>query len=93
MKRSKNELRKYVCHVWCNAGACGSGQFQCPSSGQCIPEGYLCDGDNDCGDNSDEANCGNGKCHTFAMWLYCPSNRTHAASVINVTQREAICKQ
>jgi len=38
---------------------CGSDQFQCPS-GQCIPDMWICDGDNDCGDNADEQNCGGG---------------------------------
>ena len=47
----------------CCEGECGSDEFQCSSSGLCIPEGYVCDGDNDCGDNSDERNCGHGKCH------------------------------
>jgi len=36
---------------------CGSDQFQCPS-GQCIPDLWICDGDNDCGDMADEQNCG-----------------------------------
>ncbi|XP_069102557.1 sortilin-related receptor-like isoform X1 [Argopecten irradians] len=32
-------------------------QFQCRKSDLRIPNGWLCDGDNDCGDNSDEENC------------------------------------
>ncbi|MCI3325498.1 hypothetical protein MQA28_26150, partial [Escherichia coli] len=36
--------------------ACGALEFQCPS-GTCIQEEWLCDTDNDCGDNADEVNC------------------------------------
>ncbi|XP_053616104.1 very low-density lipoprotein receptor isoform X6 [Plodia interpunctella] len=34
-------------------GACSLKQFQC-SNGKCIPLAWVCEGENDCGDNSDE---------------------------------------
>ena len=35
---------------------CKPGQFEC-GSGQCIYDGWRCDGENDCGDGKDEVNC------------------------------------
>jgi len=37
--------------------ACDEDQFKCPNTGRCFPASYVCDGDDDCGDMSDETNC------------------------------------
>merc|ERR1719266_330248 len=36
---------------------CESGEFRCSHGKKCIRNSWKCDGDNDCGDNSDERNC------------------------------------
>ena len=36
---------------------CSEGQTLCGDGVTCISNGWLCDYDNDCGDNSDEAGC------------------------------------
>ena len=37
-------------------------EFLCEHGALCVYNGWICDGDNDCGDYSDERGC-NGKCH------------------------------
>ena len=34
---------------------CSRDEFQCSDSSKCVPRRWLCDGDSDCGDASDEA--------------------------------------
>lgn len=36
--------------------------FYCNSTRQCIPQYFVCDGDRDCDDGSDESNCGSRAC-------------------------------
>ncbi|XP_048256923.1 uncharacterized protein LOC124140301 isoform X3 [Haliotis rufescens] len=40
----------------CQRPACPSGSYHC-TNGQCINQNLVCDGDDDCGDASDERNC------------------------------------
>uniref|UniRef100_T1IZM8 Sortilin-related receptor n=1 Tax=Strigamia maritima TaxID=126957 RepID=T1IZM8_STRMM len=43
--------------------ACAKGSFACASGLFCIPAIWHCDGDNDCGDNSDELHCASTTCN------------------------------
>lgn len=36
---------------------CTQQQFRCEGSNSCIPKPWVCDGDRDCEDGSDEKNC------------------------------------
>jgi low-density lipoprotein receptor-related protein 1 (alpha-2-macroglobulin receptor) len=41
---------------------CTADEFQCIKNKQCISKKYICDGDNDCGDGSDEDTSKYGPC-------------------------------
>lgn len=55
---------------------CGSGQFACAHSEECVSVSVLCDGRPDCKDHSDEANCG--ESHWFNM------NQSSTSAVLNL---------
>ena len=42
-----------------HAGACTQRQYRC-DNGNCVRGSDVCNGDNNCGDNSDEMQCGGG---------------------------------
>ena len=48
---------KYIFVITPRVDVCGVGQFSCVSGG-CVAESALCDGQFQCADRSDEANCG-----------------------------------
>jgi hypothetical protein len=51
-------------------------EFACTIGGvKCIPKTWHCDGDNDCRDSSDEANCKNYKCLDMQFSCGPPSNK------------------
>jgi len=42
----------------CDCVACSEDQWRCSNTSRCISGSLLCNGYNDCGDDSDERNCG-----------------------------------
>lgn len=53
---------------------CQPEQTKCQSTNICIPRSYLCDGDNDCGDMSDESptHCGEFNSKIRIKFLFFP---------------------
>jgi hypothetical protein len=43
---------------------CNTSQYQC-ATGHCIPEAWMCDGEADCDDRTDELNCAPGGVQTI----------------------------
>lgn len=45
---------KYICLSILAHPSCEGSQFQCHSDGECIPQAWVCDDEEDCDDGSDE---------------------------------------
>ena len=63
---------------------CGTGKFQCPNSGYCIPEGFVCNGMNDCDplEDWDERNCTS---------IICPMGHFQCNSTRNCVPGNYVC--
>ncbi|XP_037511191.1 low-density lipoprotein receptor-related protein 1 [Rhipicephalus sanguineus] len=70
-----------TCHRSANytePSRCREGEFECKTNQRCIDKRYLCDGDNDCGDNSDEDSSPSGICEKVTCQedqFRCDANR------------------
>lgn len=51
---SKHNYLHFCCFLVTASPSCTSQEFKCVTSGECISVGFVCDGENDCIDGSDE---------------------------------------
>ncbi|XP_064475155.1 prolow-density lipoprotein receptor-related protein 1-like [Ornithodoros turicata] len=72
---------------------CRPGEFECKKNQRCIDKRYVCDGDDDCGDNSDEDSSQFGVCETVTCGedqYRCDANRCIALHWVCDGERDCV---
>ena len=71
----------YYFHPFAEYHDCLSGHFRC-TSGHCVDESFVCDGDRDCMDTSDEQNCTT----RYPDGRFCPANMFQCDNTVSGSQ-------
>ena len=69
-----------LCSVLTEYRACLPQQFRC-ASGHCVSEDFVCDGDKDCQDTSDEMNCTT----RYPDGRFCPANKFQCDNSVSLS--------
>lgn len=67
---------------------CKGNFYTCPS-GRCIHQSWVCDGDDDCEDNADEAGCGKGECN---IALVVPCKKMFSLNLLTDAHRRSVAQ-
>ena len=52
-----SKIRTHNINLGLSANGCREDEYKCQGDSTCIPSEWICDGENDCGDATDEQDC------------------------------------